>query len=462
MAKIVLIGAGSHAFSRHLIPDILWYPELRDSTITLMDVNKDNLDLMAAFARKMVEQHGFNTKVEATTDRRAALDGANYVIVAIEAGGWRHMLADLEITTKYEAGDGWTGPAMLFSSLRQIPVFLDICHDMEELCPDAWLLNYSNPMPMITWALNDYTHIKNVGLCHSVENTSNELARYLGIPYKELPVPEGAIFGHFGGRPQPEFKEISHWVAGLNHMAWFLEFKWQGKDAYPLLRERFKEDPSIYTRPDAHWAGPDVVRVELFKTLGYYVTEASWIVANLVPFFYKKDRPDVLEKLMIHKAFLLSNVNESAGNREKEDKELRAQIKSGVKFPIIRSVEYGATIIHSLETGTPSRINGNVKNTGLITNLTEGCCVEVPCLVDKHGISPCYIGDLPAHLAALNQANVSAQELAVQGIMEKDKTKLFYSLLLDPLTGARLTIEETRQMLDKLFKVEAESVKGYK
>jgi alpha-galactosidase len=165
---------------------------------------------------------------------------------------------------------------------------------------------------------------------------------------------------------------------------------------------------------------------------------------------------------MIHKSFLLSNVQESGEKREKEDRELRAQIKSGVKFPIIRSVEYGATIIHSLETGTPSRINGNVKNTGLITNLTEGCCVEVPCIVDKHGISPCYVGDLPAQLAALNQANISAQELAVQGIMEKDKTKLFYSLLLDPLTGARLTVEETREMLDKLLKVEAESVKGYK
>ena len=461
MAKIVLIGAGSHAFSRHLIPDILWYPELRDSTITLMDVNKDSLELMAAFAKKMVEQHGFNTKVEATTDRRMALEGADYVIVAIEAGGWQHALADLEISTKYEAGDGWTGPAMLFSALRQIPVLLDICHDMEELCPDAYLLNYSNPMPMICWAISDYTCIKNVGLCHSVENTANELSRYLGIPYKDLPVPEGAIFDHFGSRPQPEFKEISHWVAGLNHMAWFLEFKWQGKDAYPLLRERLK-DPSIYTRPDAHWAGPDVVRVELFKTFGYYVTEASWIVANLVPYYYKKDRDDVLEKLMIHKSFLLSNVQESGDRRAKEDKELRAQIKSGVKFPIIRSVEYGATIIHSIETGIPSRINGNVKNTGLITNLTEGCCVEVPCIVDKHGISPCYIGDLPSQLAALNQANISAQELAVQGIMEKDKTKLFYSLLLDPLTGARLTVEETKEMLDKLLKVEAESVKGYK
>jgi alpha-galactosidase len=155
-------------------------------------------------------------------------------------------------------------------------------------------------------------------------------------------------------------------------------------------------------------------------------------------------------------------VNESAATRAKEDKELIQQLKSGFKFPIIRSVEYGTTIINSLETGTPSRINGNVKNQGFITNLTQGCCVEVPCLVDKHGISPCYIGDLPAQLAGLNQANISAQKLVVEGIMEKDKTKLFYALLLDPLTSARLTIDETREMLDKLFKVEAAYLKGYK
>ena len=461
MAKIVLIGAGSHAFSRRLIPDILWYPELRDSTITLMDINKDTLELMAAFTRKLVEQHGFHTRIEATTDRREALADADYVIVSIEAGGWQHMLADLEITSEYEAGDGWTGPAMLFSALRQIPVLLDICHDMAELCPDAWLLNYSNPMPLICWAINDYTRIKNVGLCHSVENTANELARYLGIPYKELEVPEGAIFNHFGSRPQEEFKEISHWVAGINHMAWFLEFKWRGEDAYPLLRERFK-DPAVYSGSDAHWAGPDIVRVELFKTFGYYVTEASWIVANLVPYFYKKDRPDLLAQLKVNKAPLLVNITDAGQNRKTEDDELRQQIKKGVKFPIIRSVEYGATIIHSIETGTPSRINGNVKNNGLITNLSEGCCVEVPCLVDKHGVSPCYIGNLPPHLAALNQANVSAQELAVKGIMEKDKTKIFYSLLLDPLTGARLTIDETKQMVDKLFRVETKYLKGFK
>ena len=439
MAKIVLIGAGSHSFSRHLIPDILWYPELRDGTLTLMDINKKSLDLIAAFARKMVEQHGFTTNIESTTDRQKALEGADYVIVSIEAGGWQPMMADLQITTKYEAGDGWTGPAMFFSGLRQIPVLLDICHDMAELCPDAWLLNYSNPMPTICWAVNDYTHIKNIGLCHSVQSTANDLAKYLGAPSEEL----------------------SYWVAGINHMAWFLELKWHGEDAYPLLREKFK-DPGVYSAPDAHWGGPDVVRAELFKTFGYYVTEASWIVANAVPYFYKKNRPEVLEQYKLRSLPLLRNREESGESSIRDDNRLKQQLDSGIELPIRRSVEYGAAIMHSIETGEPARINGNVKNHGLITNLSEGCCVEVSCLVDKHGITPCYVGDLPSQLAALNQANVSAQKLAVEGIIEKDKTKIFHSMLLDPLTGAVLTIDETRKMVDELFQTEKEFLKGFK
>ena len=178
-------------------------------------------------------------------------------------------------------------PIEVFTGLRQIPVILDICHEMEELCPNAWLLEYSNPVPMICWAINDYTDVKNVGLCHSVQCTSNELARYIGIPYKDVEVPKGAIFNHFGYWPQEEFKEVSHWVAGINHMAWFLEFKWHGKDAYPLLREKFK-DSAVYSKTDAHWAGPDIVRAEIFKAFGYFPTESSRGVATLTPYFQEE------------------------------------------------------------------------------------------------------------------------------------------------------------------------------
>jgi len=439
MTKIVLIGAGSHVFSRHLITDVLSYPELRDSTIALMDIAEEPLDLIMAFARKLVEQHRFKTRVESTTDRREALEGADYVIVAIRVGGEQATQADREIAAKYGVNEGvgdTIGPGGVFYGSRHVPVILDICHDMEEVCPDAWLINYTNPMVIICWAVNDYTHIKNVGLCHSVQGTAAELARYLGAPPDEL----------------------SYWVAGINHMAWFLELKWRGEDAYPLLREKFK-DPNIYSRPDAHWAGADNVRAEIFKAFGYFNTESSQHMSEYVPYFRK--RPELFERFKLGN-FGRFTPEEREKMRREQDEELKQQLSSVQKLPISHSGEYGSIIIHSIETGIPSRINGNVKNNGLITNLLEGCCVEVPCLVDKHGISPCYVGDLPPQCAALNRTNINLQELAVRGIVEKDKTKIFQSILLDPLTSAVLTIDETRRMVDEMFQAGTEYLKDFK
>jgi len=439
MTKIVLIGAGSHVFSRHLITDIVSYPELRDCTISLMDVAQEPLDLITAFARKLVQQHGFNTKIEATTNRRQALDGADYVMVAIRVGGQQATQAEKEIPLKYginQAIADTSGPGGVFYGSRHVAEILDICRDMAELCPQAWLLNYTNPMAIISWAVSDYTKIKNVGLCHSVPNTTAELARYIGAPYEE----------------------ISYWVAGINHMAWFLKFEWNGRDAYPLLREKFK-NPALYSAPNAHWAGSDVVRAEIFKAFGYFVTESSRHMSEYVPYFRK--RPELIEQ------FLLTDVGRfTVEGRVKEridqDAELKQLLASAQQIPVKHSGEYGSIIIHSLETGKLSRINGNVKNTGLITNLLPGCCVEVPCLVDKEGIHPCYVGDLPAQLAALNRTEVNVHELAVRGIVEKDKTKLFQAILLDPLTGAMLTIDETRRMVDEIFEAEKEYLQGYR
>ncbi|MBA7617420.1 Alpha-galactosidase [subsurface metagenome] len=441
MAKIVIIGAGSHVFSRNTISDVISYPELRDSTITLMDIDKERLDLITAFANKLVEHYGFKTQIESTTDRRKALEGADYVIDAIRVGGSLPTQADREITVKYgvnEAIGDTIGPGGVFYGLRNIPVILDICHDMEELCPDAWLINYSNPMAVTCWAVNDYTHIKNVGLCHSVQGTAAELARYLGAPPDEL----------------------SYWVAGINHMAWFLELKWRGEDAYPFLREKFK-DPEIYSRPDAHWAGADNVRAEIFKAFGYFNTESSRHMSEYVPYFRK--RPELLERFnLVDRTGLMRTFERIEKRRREQDEELKQPISSGQKSPINHSGEYGSIIIHSIETGIPSRINGNVKNNSLITNLLEGCCVEVPCLVDKEGIHPCYVGDLPSQCAALNRTNINLQELAVKGIVEKDKAKIFQSILLDPLTSAILTIDETRLMVDEMFQAGAEYLKGFK
>jgi alpha-galactosidase len=439
MAKIVLIGAGSHSFSKNLITDILTYPEFRDSTVTLMDIAAEPLELAAAFAIKLVKQNKFKTRIESTTDIREALKGANYVIVAIRVGGPDSSRIDREITLKYginEAVGDTTGPGGVFYGARHIPAILDICHQMEELCPDAWLLNYTNPMAMITWAVNDYTKIKNVGLCHSVKNTAAELARYIGAPYEEF----------------------SYWVAGINHMAWFLEMKWRGEDAYPLLSEKFK-DPAIYSKPDAHWAGPDVVRAEIFKAFGYFVTESSRHMSEYVPYFRK--RPELIEKYKLEDTGKFAPEAREQ-ERKDQDEAMRKLVSSAEKTPIRHSGEYGSIIIHSLETGKPSRINGNVKNNGLITNLQEGCCVEVPCLVDKEGIHPCYVGDLPPQLAALNRTEINVHELAVRGIMEKNKTKIFQAILLDPLSSAVLTIDETRQMVDEMFQADKKYMKGYK
>ena len=430
MSKIAIIGAGSHVFTANLVKDVLSYPEHRSFTISLMDPNAERLDLVTAYSKNLVKQHGFETAIESTSNRRAALEGADYVVVSIRAGGFDANRLDVEIPTKYGIiqGVGDTiGPGGVFYGMRQIPVLLDVCHDMEELCPDAWLLNYSNPMAMICWAVNRYTRIKNVGLCHSVQGSSSELARYLGA----------------------KLEDISYWVAGINHMAWFLELKWSGRDAYPALRERFK-DTSLYTRPDAHWAGADIVRVEIFKTFGYFVTESSQHMSEYVPYFRK--RPEFLERYKL--VYRLDATNEMTKLRERRDEEMKRIVLYGEKVSLERSREYCSYIINSIETGSPRRVNVNVENKGLITNLPRGCCVEVPCLVDGSGVHPLYVGDLPPQCASLNRTNINVQELGVLASVEKDKDAALQAILLDPLTSSILTINETRNMVEEMFDAE--------
>ena len=439
MAKIALIGAGSHVFSSRLITDILSYPELRDSTISLMDIAKEPLELSAAFVKTIIEQNKFNTKIESTTNRREALDGADYVFIIINVG-YNLKEADRKITLKYGLDQGDTatmGPCGVFNGVRHVPPILDVAHDMEELCPDAWLMNYTNPMAIISWAISDYSKIKNVGLCHSVPHTAGTLAGYMGVP----------------------IEEVTYWVAGINHMAWFLELKWRGKDAYPLLREKFK-DINVYANPKAHYSGSDTVRAEVFKTFGYYVTESSAHVASYVPYFRKK--PEHIKRYQLSDgAKYQSNAKFWLAEDKEKDKKLEQLIRTNFKFPIDHSGEFGSIIIHSIETGKPSVIYGDVKNNALITNLPQGCCVEVPCLVDKEGIHPCYVGDLPPQIAALNLNNVGVQELAVRGIVEKDKNKIFQSILLDPLASAVLTIDEIREMVDEMFRDDKQYLKYY-
>ena len=438
MAKIVLIGAGSHFFSRNIVTDVLSYPGLRNNTITLVGhVHQEPLELVAAFAQKMVKQHGFNTKIESTMNRREAMKGADYVLAAIRVGGGQAGRADKAITNKYgvdESAGDTIGPLGVFFGLRNVPVIIDICRDMEEFCPNALFINYTNPLAIIGWAVSDYTRIKNVGICNGVQSTAADLAKYLGIPKDEL----------------------SYWIGGINHMAWFLELKRHNQDVYPLLREKFR-DPSVYSGQDAHVFGPDIVRAEVFKAFGYYCTETSPHLSEYLPYFRK--RPELIKKFKLE---MIERTQEEAEKmRRAKDDELKQLISSEAELPVVRKNDYGVSIINAIETGMPVRVTGNVQNTSLITNLPEGCCVEVPCLADKEGLHPCYVGDLPPQLAALNRTNINVQELAVRGIVEKNKTKIFQSVMLDPLTSAVLTIDETRRMVDDMFEANVEFTKGY-
>jgi alpha-galactosidase len=427
MVKIAIIGAGSQVFARRLITDILSYPELQKSNLSLMDINHERLQLITAFTRQLIAQQQLSTHIESTTDQRCALENADYVIVSIRVGGYDLNRMELEIPAKYGIiqGVGDTiGPGGVFYGLRHIPAMLNVCQNMEELCPRAWLLNYTNPMAMICWAMNECTTIQNIGLCHSVQGTANDLARYVGA--------------------SPE--DLEYWVAGINHMAWFLRLSWNGDDAYPLLRERF-QDPTIYSTPTAHWAGPDIVRVEIFKAFGYFNTESSQHMSEYVPYFRK--RPELFEKYKLKNR--LDWMDDVQQRRSQQNLQLKQMLQKRASIPVQRSQEYCSSILHGIQTDTPQRIYANVKNTGLITNLLQDSCVEVPCLVDRGGIHPCYIGALPPQCAALNRTNINVQELAVRAAIEKEKTLVYQALLLDPLTSAVLSIEETQSMVDDLF-----------
>ena len=438
MLKIALIGVGSYVFGKDMISDLLLYPDFEGSTLTLMDVDKARLDLATAYARKLVEQQGAHLKIESTLDRREAVNGADYVIISIRSGDWPPFLKDREITMKrgVEIQSDAMGVGGVFSALRHIPDVLDICHDMEEVCPDAWLLNYSNPQAMICWAINDYTRVKNVGLCPNPLHFARNIAKYVQIPYEEL----------------------YYSVAGLNHQSWFLELKWHGEDLYPRLKEMFK-DPDVFSKPNSPYKSSDITEVEMMQTFGYFSSGGGHLTISL-PYFRRK--PELLERYKLS--------DESRDHVPalilKQAEDIRNELKSGHKIELSFDHTYttiALNIINAIENGKPTRIFGNVKNNGLITNLLEGSVVEVPCMVDKGGIHPCYVGALPSQCASLNRLNINVQEMAVRGIVEKDKKKVLQSILLDPLTFSILSIDEIKEMVDELFKVELKRfIKGYK
>lgn len=423
--KIAFIGAGSFGFTRGLVRDILTYPALADSTLALMDIDEERLGFIKAAVDRIVEAGNYPAKVIATTNRAEALKDADGVICTILQGGVQVFRNDIEIPKKYgvdiNVGDT-RGPAGIFRALRTIPVMLDICHDIERYCPDATLLNYTNPMAMLCRAMQGETKVKLTGLCHSVQGTAMMLASWIGAP----------------------IEEITYHCAGINHQAWYLDFKWNGKDAYPLIREAVK-NPEIYNQ--------EIVRNEMFIHLGYYVTESSGHNSEYNPWFRK--RPDLIEKYCTHGtgwnpgtyAYILNEYL-------KVEETWRDNIKAELEKPIdlSRGHEYAASIFNAIfGDGTMFEFNGNVRNFGLIDNLPTGCCVEVPVLASKRGLDPMHVGALPPQLAILNGINAQCEELAVEGCIAGDPTMIYHAIAYDPLTSAVLSLAEIKQMVDEMF-----------
>lgn len=426
MPKITFIGAGSTVFAKNLIGDILSYPELAESTITLYDIDAERLRTSAIVARKLAQALDAHPTIEATTDRCAALEGADYAIAMFQVGGYRPAtVIDFEIPKRYglEATIADTlGVGGIMRALRTIPVFLDMCRDMQAVCPDVLLLNYVNPMAMLCWALSRATPIKTVGLCHSVQGTAEQLANDIGVP----------------------IEEIDYLCAGINHMAFYLRFERNGEDLYPRIQQVIDEGRV----PD--W---NRVRYEMFRRLGYFVTESSEHFAEYTPWFIKRDRPDLIERFNIPLDEYLRRCERQIDGWEALRREMEDE---GKPITHTRSHEYGSGIIHSIETGTPRVVYGNVQNTGLIDNLPPGCCVEVPCLVDANGVQPVHVGALPPHLAALMQTNINVQALTVEAALTGKRGHIYHAAMLDPHTAAELDLDQIWSLVDDLLDAHAD------
>jgi len=432
MAKITLIGAGSTVFAKNLIGDILSYPELANSHISLFDIDAERLKTSEAMAHNLAKFLGASPKITATTDRKKALKGADYAISMFQVGGYKPgTVIDFEIPKKYglrQTIADTLGIGGIMRALRTIPVFLDICADMEKVCPDVTFLQYVNPMAMNCWAISRASAIKTVGLCHSVQGTAEQLAHDIKVP----------------------IEKINYICAGINHMAFYLKFESEGVDLYPRIRAVLDAG----NQPD--W---NRVRYEIFRHFGYFVTESSEHFSEYTPWFIKRDRPELIEQLNIPLDEYIRRCEHQIAGWHK----MRAAFERGEGISHERSHEYGSTIVHSLETGKPAVIYGNVPNHHLIDNLPDGCCVEVPILVDKNGLQPTRVGALPPQLAALMQTNINVQSLAVEAALTGKREHVYHAAMLDPHTAAELSLDQIVNLVDDLLEAHTKAglLKGF-
>ncbi|CAN5792227.1 alpha-glucosidase/alpha-galactosidase [soil metagenome] len=423
--KIAFIGAGSVVFTKNLLTDVFKFPELHGTTVALHDIDRERLQTAAMIARWTSEQLAAGAKVEEYPDLRRALEGADFVVNMVQIGMHQATLLDFEIPKKYGLKQTLAdsmGIGGIFRGLRTIPFVLDLAGEMKEQCPGALLLNYTNPMGILMEALyTAHPEINSVGLCHSVPYTAREIASYIGVDHGDL----------------------LYECAGINHIAWMTRLEVDGEDAYPHLFTAL-EDPDVFAR--------DRVRFELMRRLGYFVTESSEHNAEYTPYFLRDDalitQFDVPVDEYIHRSE--ENLIEYA--------ETRRKLLAGEEFTLERSVEYGSHIIHSLVTGEARTIYGNVENTGLITNLTDGCCVEVPVLVDGTGLRPCHVGDLPPQCSATCAPHTAVQNLTVRAALEGKRDHVYHAAMLDRHAPSVLSLDEIAAMVDELIQAHGDSL----
>lgn len=427
MTKIAFIGAGSLGFTRGLVRDLLTFPLLRNSHIALMDIDKDRLEFAERAVKSIIERGRYPATVEATFDRRKALKGADAVLCTILAGDTDVWKYDILIPKKYgvdtNVGDT-RSVSGIFRALRTIPVMLGICRDIEDCCPAALLLNYTNPMAMLCRAMQKAANVKLTGLCHSVQGTAGMLARWIGA----------------------DMKDITYVCAGINHQAWYIDYRWKGKDAYPLIRKAVQTRKKIYNE--------EIVRNEMFLHLGYYVTESSGHNSEYNWWFRK--RPDLIRKYCTtgtgwnpgKYAYIL---NEYQKTKHTWKANTRKWFAEGAPMSLERGHEYAAAIINAIVDGEPYEFNGNVPNRGLVTNLPRDACVEAPVIANRRGLNSIHVGALPPQCAALNNVSIAVEEMAVEAALTGNPEMVFHAAAYDPLSAAVLSLAEIKKMVQEML-----------
>jgi alpha-galactosidase len=431
--KITFIGAGSSVFMKNIVGDVLQREALAGARIALMDINPTRLEESEIIASKLAQTLGVPATVETYSNQREALDGADFVVVCFQIGGYEpSTVVDFEIPKKYNLRQtiaDTLGIGGIMRGIRTVPHLWSICEDMLEVCPDAIMLQYVNPMAINTWAIAEkYPAIKQVGLCHSVQGTAMELARDLDIPYEE----------------------IRYRSAGINHMAFYLTFEHRQPDGsyrnlYPDLFRAYREGRA--PKPGWNPRCPNKVRYEMLTRLGYFVTESSEHFAEYTPYFIKDGRPDLIEKYGIP----LDEYPKRCIEQIERWKDQAQAYRSAQRIEVEESREYASSIMNSVWTGEPSVIYGNVRNNGCITSLPSDCAAEVPCLVDASGIQPTYIGDLPPQLTALIRTNINVQELTVRALINENREHIYHAAMMDPHTAAELDLDQIWSLVDDLL-----------